>query len=147
MKRWPVFVFVALLACVAAFTLTHRHMRQTAPDELTWLRNEFALTPEQFAAVAKLHDAYAPVCADHCFRIAQAADRLRAARANPNTPAAELAAAEAAWQAVCDECTTATRRHLEEIAAQMSPDQGKRYLELVGPKLTQRDHSQPFGLK
>lgn len=147
MKRSLLFAFIALIAAWSAFAITKRYVQRMAPDEMTWLRDEFALTPAQVAAIEKLHADYAPICADHCSRIAQARKRLQAVRDNPQSSAAERASAEADWQALCNECTVATRQHLEAVAAQMSPEHGRRYLELVGPKLTQREMETPFGLR
>jgi len=147
MKRGAFLLAMALVAGLAAFAITHHRMASSLPDEMTWLRNEFALSAEQTTAIDKLNAAYEPVCADHCRRIAQARKQLQALQADPQASAAGRAAAEKDWQALCEQCTTATRVHLEAVAAQMSPDQGKRYLDLVGPKLTRRDPGKPFGLK
>jgi hypothetical protein len=147
MKRWLWLLGLALAAGIAAFAITRRCMDHSMPDEMTWLRDEFALTPAQTIAIEQLNTAYEPVCADHCHRIAQARQRLQSLKTNPQAYSADLGAAGKEWQALCDECTTATRTHLEAVAAQMSPVQGKRYLELVGPKLTRRDPGKPFGLR
>jgi Tfp pilus assembly protein FimV len=147
MKRWLWLFGISLVAGFAAFAITRHCVVHSFPDEMTWLREEFALTPAQASAIEQLNAAYEPVCADHCQRISQTRRNLRAIEAASNTPVAELAAAQAAWQTLCDECTTATRAHLEAVAAQMSPGQGKRYLELVGPKLTRREPGKPFGLR
>jgi len=147
MKHWILLFGLALVAGFAAFAITRRCVNRPIPDEMTWLRDEFALTPTQAAVIEQLNTAYEPVCADHCQRIGAARRRLHALETSSNPPASELAAAQAAWQALCDECTTATRAHLDAVAAQMSPEQSKRYLELVGPKLTRRDPGKPFGLR
>jgi hypothetical protein len=147
MKRWFWLFGLVLVVGIAAFAITRRCVNHPMPDEMTWLRDEFALTPTQAAVIEQLNTAYEPVCADHCQRIGASRRRLHALETGSNPSAAELAAAQAAWQSLCDECTTATRAHLDAVAAQMSPEQGKRYLELVGPKLTRRDPGKPFGLR
>ena len=147
MKRWLWLIGLALVAGVAAFTITRRCIDHSMPDEMAWLRDEFALTPSQAAAIEQLNTAYEPICADHCQRIAQARKRLQSLTANPQTSSPDRDAANKEWQSLCEECTTATRVHLEAVATQMSPEQGKRYLELVGPKLTQRNPGKPFGLR
>ncbi len=147
MKRGLWLFLLAVIAGLAAFALT-RHCTKCPPqEEMTWLRDEFALTPAQVAAIEQLNTAYKPICADHCQRIQAARQRLQTLNADSHASSDALAAAEKAWQALCDECTTATRAHLEAVAAQMSPTQGKRYLDLVGPKLTQREKGKPFGLR
>jgi len=147
MKRWLWLFCLALVVGFAAFAVTQRCMRHALPDEMTWLREEFAVTAAQADAIEQLNTAYDPVCAEHCRRIGAARHRLQSLLAAPNTPAADLADAQNTWQSLCAECTTATRAHLEAVAAQMSPEQGKRYLDLVGPKLTRREPGKPFGLR
>ena len=147
MIRWLWLFGLALVASFVAFAITRRCVSHAMPDEMTWLREEFALTSAQAAAIEQLNTAYEPVCAAHCQRISAARHRLQALDVASTTPSIELADAQTAWQALCDECTTATRAHLEAVAAQMSPEQGKRYLELVGPKLTRREPGKPFGLR
>jgi hypothetical protein len=147
MKRSFWLFGIALIAGAAAFAITMQCTKRSMPDEMTWLREEFALTPVQAGAVEQLNSAYEPICAEHCQRIADARRRLHALESNPNTPRPELDAAQASWQALCEKCTKATRAHLEAVASQMSPEQGKRYLDLVGPKLTQRNPGKPFGLR
>jgi hypothetical protein len=147
MKRGLWLLGLVLVAGIAAFAITRHCLDQSTPDEMTWLRQEFALTPGQSAAIKQLNTAYDPICADHCQRIGAARRHLQALQADPKSPNADLIAAQAAWQSLCDECTTVTRAHLAAVAAQMSPEQGKRYLDLVGPKLTQRNPGKPFGLR
>ena len=149
MKRWLWLLGLAFVAGIIAFAITRRCLDHPMPDEMTWLREEFSLTPTQAASIEQLNTAYEPVCADHCQRIGAARRRLHDLETTTNPPPAptELAGAQTNWQALCDECTAATRGHLEAIAAQMSPEQGKRYLDLVGPKLTQRNPGKPFGLR
>ncbi len=149
MKRWLWLLGLALVAAITAFAITRHRLSHCMPDEMTWLRKEFVLTPVQIAAIEQLNTAYEPICADHCQRIGAARRRLHDLETTSNPPPApaELAAAQTNWQALCDECNTATRGHLEAIAAQMSPAQGKRYLDLVGPKLTRRNPGKPFGLR
>ncbi len=149
MKHWVWLLGLALVAAIAAFTVTRHRLDHCMPDEMTWLREEFSLTPAQVVAIEQLNTAYEPVCADHCQRISAARRRLHDLETTSNPPPepTELTAAKTNWQALCDECTVATRAHLEAVAAQMSPNQGKRYLDLVGPKLTQRNPGKPFGLR
>jgi Spy/CpxP family protein refolding chaperone len=147
MKHVWVVTLSAILLAAAAFALTRHLVSKSAPDEMTWLREEFRLTPAQADAIEKIHAAYEPICADHCERIGQARRRLHALETNPQANPTELAAAREAWRLLGEECTTATRSHLEAVAAQMSPEQGQRYLALVGPRLTRRDPGQPFGLR
>jgi hypothetical protein len=109
-------------------------------DAMEWLRADFHLTPAQFAEIKRLHDAYAPSCEEHCRLIQEvmrARDALSAARhADP----AALAAANARLQELRTLCETALAGHVREVAAIMAPDDGRRYLSLVLPKIANFDH-------
>jgi Spy/CpxP family protein refolding chaperone len=143
-RRATVLVLLAIVSGLAAFFAT-RALRVGDGDggEMRWLADEFALTPAQAAAIRKLEADYAPVCAEHCRRINET--RARLAALEENSPDCE--AARAQWTELVRECNAATLRHLESVAAAMSPGQGRRYLALVVPKLTRHGHAQPFGLK
>ena len=136
MKRYLPLVVVTLLAGAVAFTVTQWVRHASCPDETTWLQKEFSLTDAQLAAIQKIRDEYQPNCAGRCDRISAAKAKLANA-AKISGPASEAyIAANAEFAAISQECADATRRHLEAIAAQMPPEQGRRYLEMVGPKIT-----------
>ncbi|MDR2673363.1 MAG: hypothetical protein LBC18_00440 [Opitutaceae bacterium] len=143
-RRAAILILLAAASGLAAFFATRAFRAGSPPgDEMNWLADEFALTPAQAAAIKKLADDYAPVCAEHCRRINEA--RARLAALEKNSP--EYEAARAQWAGLARECNDATMRHLEAVAAAMSPGQGRRYLALVVPKLARHEHTQPFGLK
>lgn len=148
MKR-GILIFAAVIAtAVCAFCLTSYVRRDAAPvDQMTWLRQEFALTPDQTAKIENLHAAYQPVCAAHCQRIAELADQLDTLAKSGKTGSPDYAATKTRWDAACAECAHATQKHLQAVAAAMSPEQGRRYLDMIGPKVAQQDHKQPLGLK
>ncbi|MDR0352626.1 MAG: hypothetical protein LBI02_04500 [Opitutaceae bacterium] len=143
-RRAIILILLAIASGLAAFFAT-RAFRVSNPsgDEMRWLADEFALTPEQVAVIRKLEADYAPVCAEHCRRINEI--RARLATLENNSPDGE--AARAQWAELVRECNAATMRHLESVAAAMSPGQGRRYLALVVPKLARHEHTHPFGLK
>jgi hypothetical protein len=108
-------------------------------DAMAWLRADFHLTDRQFAAIKQLHEAYAPSCAEHCRRIQEETelrDRLRASAGDP----AALAAANRDLLTLRHTCETAIAAHVRKVAALMSPDDGRRYLALVLPKIAAFDH-------
>ncbi|AHF89037.1 hypothetical protein OPIT5_00875 [Opitutaceae bacterium TAV5] len=145
MKRFLRIVFSALAAGLLAFGLTAWLARPSASapaGELAWLRAEFSLTPEQAAAVEKLHAAYEPVCEDHCARVQQARADLDAAA----TPEAR-AAATAELARLEQLCKDTTRAHLREVAACMDPAQARRFLALTEPRLDATAHAGPVGLR
>lgn len=133
MKRGLVFLLCVALAATLAYALTQRLINRGEEDQLDWLRREFHLSAEQTAAIARLQTAYAPLCAEHCRLIREAQSR-----AQP-TPA-EIAQLEQV-------CHDATLRHLRDIAAVMSPAEGRRFLALVEPKVSRHGHQGPLGLQ
>lgn len=94
-------------------------------DALAWLRTEFHLDIEQYAAIKKLHEDYGKVCAGHCAAIMAAQQR--------GAPAAEIAALEKT-------CVTAMTEHFKRVAALMPPGEGERYLAIVLPRIADFDH-------
>jgi hypothetical protein len=123
---------VALAACAAAFGVFYAlnddpAIRRAARDgdAMAWLRTEFRLNDEQFAAIKKLHDDYGSACAQHCAAIMDA--RKRAA------PPAEIAALERT-------CVDAMTAHFRRVAALMPPAEGDRYLATVLPRVADYDH-------
>jgi hypothetical protein len=94
-------------------------------DAMAWLRAEFRPTDAQFAEIKKLHDAYGSQCAEHCSAIMEARDR--------SAPADEIATLEAV-------CVNSMSEHFHEVAKLMSPEQGKRYLSLVLPRVSGYAH-------
>ncbi len=137
---------IAVLVLVAAATgfVCYRlsadpvlHAVAAKGDAMAWLRTDFHLNDAQFGAIKKLHDAYAPSCAEHCRMIQEATkarDALKAA-----DPAA-VAPAEHQLQELRTLCETAITRHVRQVAAEMSPADGARYLALVLPKISDFDH-------
>jgi hypothetical protein len=129
-------LYTALLALVvgagatAGFYFSHRDPELSraarAQDALAWLRLEFHLTPVQEAAITKLQNEYAVVCTDHCLAIAAARKRT--------APAAEITALEKT-------CTDAMRKHFTDVAALMSPGEGRRYLDEVLPRIDSYNHA------
>ena len=108
-------------------------------DALEWLRNDFSLDEAQFAAVKRLHDSYALVCEEHCIAIQEAARRRNQLRTEAADPAS-LQRAEQELEELRQACETAIAGHVRQVAAQMSPAQGERYLALVLPKIADFDH-------
>jgi hypothetical protein len=140
---WALLVFAAVATGFLCFRLgndpvLHAAVRQGDPME--WLRADFHLDDAQFAAIKKLHEDYAPTCEEHC-RLIQEATRTRATlRSGGGGDPAAVAAAEARLQELRTRCETAIARHVRQVAAEMSPAHGSRYLALVLPKISDFDH-------
>lgn len=131
---------VGALGCLFYF----HHLRSgTAPlDELAWLKKEFALDERQFAEVERLHEAYMPVCDEHCDAYLQAHRKLTVLLEQSAiwTPETEQAL-EAAHRTEM-ECQRAFLKHGYEIAAVMSPEQRDRYLAMIKARLRTVGHEE-----
>jgi len=116
------------------------HAAAAKGDPMEWLRADFHLTDAQYARIRELHASYSGSCAEHC-RMIQEATRARTALAAAHgaDPAA-LIAAEQKIQELRARCETAITRHVRQVAALMSPEDGRRYLDLVLPKIADFDH-------
>jgi hypothetical protein len=133
MKNWIVTVLVALAAGVVSFGAFYAVNREPAGmkaaarerDSMEWLRVEFKLTDDQYAAIKQLHAQYGSICAEHCSAIMAAQKR--------NAPHAEVAALENA-------CVQSMTEHFHRVATLMSPGEGERYLALVLPRVQDYDH-------
>ena len=144
---------LVLLAATAGFVCYRMscdpslHAAAAKGDCMEWLRADFHLTDEQYAAVQKLHDAYAGSCAEHCRMIQEATKTRNALQAANRSDAAAMIEAEKNLQELRTHCETAITRHVREVAALMSPEEGQRYLALVLPKIADFDHRAAPDLK
>lgn len=148
MKTFVRLILLALAVGALSFGLTrwlaHPHL---ADDEMTWMKTEFRLTPAQTAAIEKLHDDYNPVCMEHCRLIRETRGRLTSLETAGKRDTPDYAAALAEMTRLKGVCHDATQKHLEAVAAQMSPDEGRRFLALTLPKLADQSHSAPLDLR
>jgi Spy/CpxP family protein refolding chaperone len=110
-------------------------------DAMTWLRREFHLTDQQYAAIDQLHQAYTGSCDQHCRAIQEAMAARDALRAAQSSDPAALAAAEQRIRELSNLCETALTRHLEQVAALMSSEDGRRYLETMRPLVAKFNHT------
>ncbi len=147
MKRLALFLVVVLAAAVSAYGLTYYLRTRQPEDQWVWLHREFHLNAAQLVRVRALHEAYQPICADHCRRIMAAQQRLAALdrSGRKNTP--EFVATLNQWEGVKRECQETTLRHLQAVATAMSPDDGRHYLALMVPRVVRSDHLEPLGLR
>jgi hypothetical protein len=135
-KRLGILILI-LVALALGYFATARVLSARLPDatpttaaKLDWLAREFALTPAQLEAIAKLQADYAPICADHCAAIVAAQERVAAA-AKP----ADLAVAKAELARLEQVCAVATRAHLQSVAACMPGHQAARFLAMMEPRV------------
>lgn len=117
------------------------HAAATTGDAMEWLRADFHLTDRQFTAIRQLHDSYAGTCEEHCRLIQEATKARNAVQAANGTDSTAAAAAERKLQELRTACETALTRHVRQVAALMSPEDGQCYLALVLPKIAGFDHA------
>ncbi len=133
MKNWLVTVLIAFAACALSFGAFYAFNREPAPlraaaqsgDAMEWMRLEFKLSDAQYAAIQRLHEDYSAVCSAHCSAIMAAEKR--------GAPNAEVVALE-------NTCVQSMTEHFQRVAALMSPEEGKRYLAIVLPRVHDYDH-------
>ena len=117
------------------------HAAVAKGDTMAWLRTDFHLDADRFAAIKKLHEAYAPSCAEHCRLIQEATREHNALKSAAGAdPAAQIAAGRK-LQELRTACETAITAHVRQVAALMSPEDGRLYLALVLPKIASFGHA------
>jgi len=146
MRRLALYLVLLCAAATAGYGLTHYLRSRQPEDQWVWLRREFHLDDRQLARIRSLHDAYQPICADHCSRILAARQRLAELESAGRRDTPEYAATLRAWDGIKHECQEATLRHLETVAAVMNPGDGRRYLALMTPRVIHSDHRAPLGI-
>ncbi len=133
MKNWWLSLLAVAVAGAVSFGVFYAinddaELRRAARDgdAMRWLRAEFHLSDEQFAAVRRLHDDYAVECTQHCRAIINARQR--------QAPALEIAALE-------QTCVDAMTGHFQRVAKLMPRGEGERYLAIVLPRISAYDHA------
>lgn len=142
-RTLAVLVLLAAATGIVCYRMSYDptlHAAATKHDALEWLRADFHLTDAQFAAIRDLHNSYAGTCEEHCRMIQEATQARNALKAAQGADSAATLAAEQKIQELRAHCETAITRHVRQVAAQMSPEDGARYLALVLPKIADFDH-------
>lgn len=150
MKKWFIFLAVALIAGGVAFTLMRSHkvaerqalMRDCLP-ELAWVRTDLKLTDAQLAQVSSLHTAYLPQCMEMCRKISAARSKVTWAANHSSQVGAELETAIREHAETQAQCQQAMLRHLYETAALLNKDQSARFLETMIPEALEFDSHAP----
>lgn len=116
------------------------HAAAEKRDAWHWLRQDFHLTDQQFAAIQVVHQAYAGSCVEHC-RLIQEATKVRDALTAKTSSPADRVAAETAVKELRSVCEQALTVHVQKVAALMAAEDGRRYLALMLPKIAAFDHA------
>lgn len=144
-RRWPLIAILvglgaALVAFVVCTYLATQPMRviSAAPDaELLWLRREFKLTDAQFAQIKSLHEKYSGRCDAMCREIMRVNTRLDSLITADHEVTPELSSAMEEAARVQANCRTAMLAHIYEVAANMEPTQGARYVQMMKEMIIQ----------
>ena len=151
MKRfWLLLGLVVLVGATSYAIYYNRAMADAVvtPDgtdaELGWLKREFALDSAQYEKVLALHHAYRPVCADHCNRYIAVRKRLDELLKNQSSWTPEASAAIAEQARIQGECHASMLKYAYDVAACMSPEQGRRYLAMIKLQLMEGDPAGMF---
>lgn len=108
-------------------------------DTCYWFRVEFGLDDKTIAAVMQAQSEFEPECAEHCRVVNKA--RVALEKLTSGTSAAETETARAAVADAEKFCRDARFAHARRLASLMPPDAGRRYLEIVLPRLAGHDHA------
>ena len=108
-------------------------------DTRCWFRVEFGLDAKTIDAIEASQKRFAVECAGHCRVVAEAEAALKKLPSDASD--AERAAAREAVAAADRACRTAREEHVRRIAALMPAAEGKRYLDIVSPRLAKHGHS------
>jgi hypothetical protein len=138
MKRAVTVLVAGLVAAVAAYCALYffrtscdcPSLNGPAP-ELQWLKDEFRLGDPEFQRVVRLHEDYKPRCEEMCHRIAGKRAELKHLIDHGETNATVLEQKLTEAAALRLQCQTNMLRHFLSVAAQMPPEQGRRYLAWI----------------
>ncbi len=142
MKRLISFLFLVLIALAlgaAAFAVCRYAMiaSSTGRPELEWLRAEYRLDDAQYTRVVALHQNYQPVCEALCAKIAaKNAEIDQLIRTHPNGVTPALAQAFREEGELRSACRLSMLNHIYAVSREMSPAQGKRYLDMMATQIT-----------
>lgn len=152
MKRTALILTLGLGIGAAGHVLwfnTHRPAPAGSLDtQLAWMRTDLGLEPEQFERIKALHERLEP----RLLELAAEVDRLRAEFATFERERVEagevdflkVARAAAERRSLDRECDASTSQLVAEATRVMTPDQRKRYLEILAPALEDAGHSRTF---
>jgi hypothetical protein len=148
MKKPLFIVVVGLLLAAGAYAVFFfartgsGHERDES--ELSWLRQEFSLSDQEFARIRELHEGYLPDCAAMCERIATANRDLEQLVVSTNTVTPQISEKLGEISRIRQECQTRMLKHFYAVSQAMPAEQGRRYLAEM-QRLTSlsnmRDHS------
>jgi plasmid maintenance system antidote protein VapI len=144
MKKVIIVIFIAAAVACAGYWISYRCATATAESMLTkpggemeWLKREYHLSDAEFARIQQLHREYAPRCDLMCEKIAQANDKLDQLVSTNRAVTPEVAAALKECLGAQAECREALLGHVYAVSAEMSPQDGARYLQMMKARIVE----------
>ena len=144
MKKSLFILLLALASAVGGYwiydgcaTMPGRAMLAQRGGEMEWLRREYHLTDAQFARIEAKHREYTPKCDLMCGKIAKANARLDQIITVSHRVTPELETALKDSAVVQEECHQAMLGHIYAVSAEMSPEDGARYLQMMKGRIIQ----------
>jgi hypothetical protein len=144
MKKALVVIFLAALVALAGYAISYRCATASAESMLTkpggemeWLKCEYHLSAAQFARIEQLHQQYAPTCNLMCEKITKANDRLDQVVSTNRTVTPEVTVAMKECLAAQAECREAMLGHVYAVSAEMSAEDGARYLQMMKARIVE----------
>jgi len=152
MKRTSLILALGLGAGVAGHVVWFNTQQATPAGsldtQLAWMQTDLGLQPDQFARIKALHERLEP----RLLQLSAEVERLRAEFASfererieaGEVDFLEVARAAAERRTLGRECVASTTQLVSEATREMTPEQRKRYLEILAPALEDAGHSRAF---
>ncbi|MEA3208830.1 MAG: hypothetical protein QOE70_1887 [Chthoniobacter sp.] len=144
MRKGLLIIVLAGAAAIGGYGTYYRcataptHAMLARPDGgMEWLRHEYHLGDAPFSRIQQLHQEYAPRCDLMCEKIAKANARLAQLIKVNKTFSPEVDAAMKECVAVQAECRRALLEHVYVVSAEMSPEDGARYLQMMTARIVE----------
>ena len=144
MKKAFIIIFMAGAVALAGYRISYRCATASSESMLTkpggemeWLKCEYHLSDAQFARIQQLHRDYAPTCDLMCEKIAKANGKLDQLVNTNRTVTPEVTAAMKECLAAQAECREAMLGHVYAVSAEMSRQDGARYLQMMKARIVE----------
>ena len=142
MKKILLFLCLVILVGIGGWALGYclstahtQYPAHSSDAMMRWLRDEYHLSSGQYDAVKKLHDEYMPKDKALMHNRDKAYDALvEALKASPSDTG-KVAAAANQFVEAREACHANYNRHIQAVAAVMSPDAAERFLSTVKSKV------------
>ncbi|XHR30317.1 MAG: Spy/CpxP family protein refolding chaperone [Chthoniobacteraceae bacterium] len=144
MKRLFLILLVTALVAAGGYFAAFHLMAHGTPTQclmnqpdcgMQWLKSEYHLTDAQYAKIAQMHSDYRPTCDLLCARVATANEKLNELIAASPVVTPEIEAELKEWALLQNDCRVAMLRHVYAVAAEMKPEEGRRYIQMATARI------------